>query len=368
MNSNERTAYKLLAMRLDSLPNGFPPTHDGAELRLLAKLYTPEEAALAAQLSQEMETPDQIEERLRREDNVERTVQELRGQLKDMARKGLIAVGRTENGLGYALMPFVVGVYEAQAGRIDQELAQLFEAYYQQSFGPSLSERPSYHRVIPIGESVRLDMEIHPYESASEIVNQANAWGVLDCICRVQKKLIGDPCEHPIDVCMALSQRPNAFDQNPVIRALTHEQAKETLHRAAKAGLVHTVTNSQEGVHYICNCCTCSCGILRGIAEFGIANAVARSAFVNQVDEALCIGCEYCLEFCQFNALVLIDHIVQVVDSKCTGCGVCVLTCPEGALALIRRPDTEILPIPSDQADWGAQRLESRRSQPASAR
>ena len=35
---------------LNELPNGFPPAPDRAELRLLAYLFTPEEAALAAQL------------------------------------------------------------------------------------------------------------------------------------------------------------------------------------------------------------------------------------------------------------------------------------------------------------------------------
>ena len=33
--------YRTLAQRLDSLPNGFPPTEDGVELRLLAHLFTP---------------------------------------------------------------------------------------------------------------------------------------------------------------------------------------------------------------------------------------------------------------------------------------------------------------------------------------
>jgi hypothetical protein len=42
--------YRQLTTRLNELPNGFPPAPDGAELRLLAYLFTPEEAALAAQL------------------------------------------------------------------------------------------------------------------------------------------------------------------------------------------------------------------------------------------------------------------------------------------------------------------------------
>ena len=52
--------YHQLAARLNELPNGFPPAADGAELRLLAKLFTPEEAALAAQLRLTLETPSEI--------------------------------------------------------------------------------------------------------------------------------------------------------------------------------------------------------------------------------------------------------------------------------------------------------------------
>ena len=352
--------YKNLAKNLDSLPNGFPPTKDGAELQLLAKLYTPEEAALAAELGHSLETPRQIASRLSDEGKGDFDAKELRTLLKAMARKGLISAGRTDDGLGYELMPFVVGVYEMQVGRIDEELAQLFEAYYQQAFSQVLDVQPAYHRVIPVGESLQMDMEIKPFENANGIVDAANAWGVMDCICRTQKALIGDPCDHPVDVCMIFSSRAGAFDSNEVIRALTHEQAKDTLQRAAQAGLVHTVTNRQEGLSYICNCCTCSCGILRGVAELGLANAVARSAFVNQVDEALCMGCEDCLEFCQFDALQMGDFTVQIVASRCTGCGVCIPTCPENALSLTRRPEDEILPVPSNRTDWGTRRLEER--------
>jgi len=54
------SAYARLAARLDELPNGFPPAPDGSHLRLLAKLYTPDEAALAAQLRLTLETPADI--------------------------------------------------------------------------------------------------------------------------------------------------------------------------------------------------------------------------------------------------------------------------------------------------------------------
>jgi electron transport complex protein RnfB len=345
--------YKLLAQRLDALPNGFPPTDDGAELRLLAKLYTPEEAALAAQLRLALETPAQIAARIGGDPQM------LRQSLKSMARRGLIAAARSKEGIGFGLMPFAVGIYEMQAGSIDAELAQLFETYYRQAFGQALTMQPQVHRVIPVGESVRIDIDIHPFESAAGIVNNAQAWGVLDCICRKQKALIGEPCEHPLEMCMTFSETSGAFDNNPVIRALSRDEALATLRRAAEAGLVHSVSNRQDGLSYICNCCTCSCGILRGMADLGIANVIARSAFVNRADEAVCVGCGLCVELCQFGALS-VEDVAHVDSVRCVGCGVCVSACLEGALGLVRRPVKEVLPPPVSESDWRRERAAAR--------
>ena len=264
--------------------------------------------------------------------------------------------------MGYGLLPFVVGIYEYQLGNIDAEFAQLFEDYYRQSFGTMTSIAPNFHRVIPVTQTVRNDMAVEPFESAAAIIDSANAWGVSDCICRVQKKLIGDPCSHPVDVCMILSSRHGAFDGNPVIKALTQEEAHATLKRAAEAGLVHSVSNSQDGHSYICNCCTCSCGILRGIADMGIANVIARSAFVNIVDPESCAGCEICVDYCQFDALSLLpeDLYIQINTTRCVGCGVCVPHCPESALTLVRRPQDEILAVPPTHDDWLADRARAR--------
>jgi heterodisulfide reductase subunit A-like polyferredoxin len=202
-------------------------------------------------------------------------------------------------------------------------------------------------------------MEVAPYESVSQIVANAKSWGVIDCICRVQKDLIGDPCEHPVDVCMTMSARPSAYDQNPMIKALTQEEAMETLHRAADAGLVHSVSNSQEGVWYVCNCCTCSCGILRGMAEMGVANVVARSSYINVVDADLCNGCETCIDYCQFDALELGDDMVMTVSElRCVGCGVCVPKCDTEALSLVLREQPGVPPV--SEEDWLAARADAR--------
>ena len=122
---------------------------------------------------------------------------------------------------------------------------------------------------------------------------------------------------------------------------------------------MHTVNNSQAGVRYICNCCTCGCGVLRGIADVGMANVAARSAFVNRVDETACQAGGRCVDECQFGVLSL-EMVARVDDVRCVGCGVCVLACPEEALALVRRPEAEVLPPPITEIDWQAQRAAAR--------
>jgi Na+-translocating ferredoxin:NAD+ oxidoreductase subunit B len=346
--------YKRLAERLNALPNGFPSTDDGRELKLLAKIFTPEQAELAAQLLPTLETVEEIAAR------TGRNVAELRAQFKEMFRSGLIEAGKKDGKLGFKLMPFVVGIYEMQMDKMDEELARLFEDYFQSSFREVLKVKPQLHRVIPVYEAVRNTMEVRPFESAVEIVDAMKSWGVQDCICRKQKALIGQACEHPIDVCMVMHPVPNAFDGNTTIRALTHDDALGTLRRAAEAGLVHSVSNSQEGVYYVCNCCTCSCGILRGMAELGIANVVAGSSFLNQVDEVLCNGCENCIQSCQFNALSMDGPLVKVNAIRCVGCGVCVINCSTEALSLVRRPEEEVLGVPVTHTDWETQRAAER--------
>ena len=52
--------YKRLAGHLNTLPGGFPPTDAGLEIRILERLFTPEEAAAAVHLTMNMESPETI--------------------------------------------------------------------------------------------------------------------------------------------------------------------------------------------------------------------------------------------------------------------------------------------------------------------
>ncbi len=351
------TAYRALARRLDQIPNGFPATASGAELRLLARLFQPEEAALACHLRL---TPEPAGEIAARAGEERAAVYAL---LKGMARRGLIRAERGRGEFHFALLPFAVGIYELQGSRMDAELAALVEAYLREAFPAVLAMQPAIQRVLPVEEAIPLGVEILPYERASQMLDEASAWGVVDCLCRLQQRLLGRGCSRPLDVCMVLSTVAGAFDRSSEIRPLTREQAGATLRRAEEAGLVHSTSNTRlrlPYLWYICNCCTCCCGVLRGISEFGVAQSVAHAPFWSAVDEGLCTGCESCLERCQFGALQVEGGLARIDRARCVGCGLCASACPASALTLERRPAEQVQPIPPDLQAWWAERALNR--------
>lgn len=343
--------FKKLAERLDQIPNGFPRTESGVELKLLAKLFTPEEASLASNLSLELKSVKDIASFQGADEP------EVKSLLIGMVKKGLIDMKRKEGeGFVFCLIPFVVGFYERQNAKIDKEFAELFEAYYKESFHKTMLINPSVHRVIPIEKTIPVRTDVMPYEKASTYLDDARSWGVLDCICRVQQKLIGKGCDHPVENCLVFSTRPGAFDRTDDIRAISKEEALEILAEADREGLVHATANTQAEVNYICNCCTCSCGVLRGMVEYGNTDIIARSDFYAVVDPDLCSSCEDCLDRCQFNALKMVDDICTVYTALCVGCGLCVTACPTEALSLGLKSEADLSPPAFSEEEWREKR------------
>ncbi len=347
--------YKQLAMVLDAIPNGYPASESGVELKILAKLFTPQEAEIACRLTLEPQTVAEVT----RPDGI--SMGEIKSTLKDMVRKGLIEAARCDGGLGFKLMPFIVGFYEYQNAQIDEEFAALFETYYHEVLHKVMNIEPPIQRVIPVEKAIPHNIEVLSYQKASTYIDEAQSWGVLNCICRVQKRLIGEGCRHSIENCLVLSPRSNAFKNVAAIRDLSKEETLEILRQADKEGLVHSTSNIQRGVTYICNCCTCSCGVLRGIAEYGHLNAIAASDFAATVASSLCSGCGLCVDRCQFGAISC-DNEIAVIDKKfCIGCGLCVTQCPADALALQPKSSSETSPPPETEAEWRTLRAESRK-------
>jgi electron transport complex protein RnfB len=176
----------------------------------------------------------------------------------------------------------------------------------------------------------------------------------------VQQRLVGKGCDHPVEVCLLFAPIEGVFDHSDVTRAVTKEEALRILQETEEAGLVHSTANYRDGHYYICNCCTCCCGFLRSVAEFGVPTAIAHSDYRATVDEGECVGCGDCAERCQFRALSVPEEVCVVDHSRCVGCGQCTMVCPSEALRLERRSDSDVLPLPADRQDWMTQRARER--------
>lgn len=351
----ESTIYHSLAETLNAIPNAYPPTESGVELKILERLFSMEEAALASVMRLSFASSEDIA------DHAGQDHKAAARHLKKMVRKGLIRVRKGEGQLLFALMPFVVGFYEAQLPNMDLELATLVEDYFSEIKGKDfLDTAPSVHRVIPVEEAIPFELEIFPHERASDLLENAKAWAVRDCICRVQQHLLDKGCEHPVESCLVFAPVEGAFENSKIDRALTKEEAFEILRLAEESGLVHSTANHKIGHNYICNCCTCCCGVLRGVAEFDIPTAIARSDFLATIDEMICSGCEDCLIRCQFQALSVPAGTCEIDMVRCVGCGLCIQECSTGAFILTRRQVEELIEPPENYKEWMAQRAETR--------
>jgi Na+-translocating ferredoxin:NAD+ oxidoreductase subunit B len=345
--------YNKLADKLDALPEGFPRTKNGVELQILAKLFSEEDALAACGLSENFQT---IEETA---DILNLSPKETKVHLRRMVRKRIITWKMQEGKILYRLEPFVIGFYEHQTDTIDYELAHLVEHYFQEGGTEGLMRfSPALHRVIPTHHSLDREKKetILPYEDVVKQIERGKTFVAYDCICRKQQDLIEKrDCDFPIDVCMAVIDRE--IPQTPGV--ISKAEAMALIDRCEDVGLVHTVRNVVSGVDYICNCCGCCCGILRGIAEFGIDGSVAKSNYQAVVFDERCIGCGICTERCHVDA-VSVGEIAVIKPEKCIGCGLCVTKCPEEAIRMVLKPEKSRVVPPEDKDDWDRQRLKNR--------
>lgn len=354
-------SYEKLAAVLDTIPNGFPAVEDGTHLRILEWIFTPEEAEIASQLKLKGETIEELSKRIE-------PANELEPLLDVMITKGQINswMSKSAGARKYGLMPFAVGIYEEQLNRMDSKFAKILEDYFEHGFKKITATEPVIFQVIPVNQSLDADLEIHPFEKAEQLIESSSSWGVRECICKKQKELIDEPCSYPTTVCLVFAQnKENAFEDSELIKPITKEESLKLLRESEDAGLVHCSYNVQSGHQYICNCCTCCCGVLRGVDQLENPREYIKTDFVMTVDADLCSGCGTCIDRCQFGALSLPDDICVVDSNRCVGCGVCAIVCPENALELIRVETPEKPKQPDNQMDWMSQRAMSRGVDPS---
>jgi electron transport complex protein RnfB len=342
--------YEHLAEALDRLPNGFPRTDSGLEIQILKKICSPHEAAVAGLLAG---TPEPVETIAARAGE---PAGEVRRALFTLVRRGLVWLDKQNGEVCFRLAPFVVGIYEAQAHSMDHELAHLVEDYFAGGGAQGIMKpQPALHRVVPAWSAVKSEA-ILPYEDVRALLLGEKTFQVNECICRLQQEQLGEKCAYPTRVCLSFSGRERA----PQPGDLTQAEALALLDMTEQVGLVHTVSNVTEGLGYVCNCCGCCCGILRGITDWGISDSVACANYYAVIEPEFCANCGTCIERCQVGAISEGDGFSVVDRSRCIGCGLCVSGCPNDVARLERKPEVEIVHPPKDFAEWERQRLRNR--------
>ncbi len=344
--------YAQLREQLDQYSTGFPSTASGVELKILKKLYTEEDAEIYLDLSMLLESPEDFAAR------TNRPPKETAEKLEDMARRGLIFRHAREEKKRYSAIPFVIGSYEFQLGRMDKELADLTNQYMEEAYLKNMGNNISPLRTIPVGKSVEVVHQVAACEDAKAIVNGKDKIAVANCICRTQQKLIGKGCGKPLETCILFGSHADYYVENKMGRYITREEACRILDQCEAAGLVNQPAN-MVNPGGMCNCCKDCCGVLRALNLLPNPGEVVHNRYWAVVDQDTCISCEECLDRCQMDAIT-IEDTAHIQQERCIGCGLCVTTCPVEAIRLEEKPKDMQLPLPASGQELMAKTAEIR--------
>jgi Na+-translocating ferredoxin:NAD+ oxidoreductase subunit B len=331
--ANEQNVYEALAAHLDCLPAGFPKTPTGVEMRILQRLFSSDEAALAQLLTMKPEYVGEIAARAGKD------AEELGPQLESMARKGLIFRYRKGDQVRYMAAQFIVGIWEFHVNDLDPELVKDLNEYLPYFFDQLNRLETPQLRTIPIDKALPLEQRIMGYEQARELIMEQDEIVVAPCICRKERQIMKEGCNGPLETCLVFGVGAQYYTDNGLGRPIDHQEALRILDEAEKSGLVLQPSNSQKAAN-ICTCCGCCCQILKNLKRLPNPAQHVASNYFASVDQDLCTGCGVCIERCQMDAIE-IEDTARIERSRCIGCGLCVPTCPEEAVNLLAKPEAE---------------------------
>jgi electron transport complex protein RnfB len=330
-------------------------------LPTIQSFYTPEEAALLTGIPFSG-----------------RSLEEL-AELKGMAPKALAprldalarraAVWRSQQGesirysLNDSFFLFMRGPYWAeQPDESAKKAAKPINKYFYDGFMDQFRDvHAKGLRTIPIDKTVEDPRRILPYEDVVKFVDSQDYCTVSSCPCRQRKLLDPDSkvCDHPMEVCLHFGLLGHYIVENGLGREITKEETKDILKQSAESGLVHAISNWQQGADTICNCCSCCCLFFEAYHVLKHQKSHDVSNYRVRTTSETCKACGLCVKRCPMDALSLVDSLdatnkkgkVAVLDpDKCIGCGVCVYKCPTQSLILARKKETD--DPPRDVREW----------------
>ncbi len=332
--------YRKLAKHLDNLPGGFPSTDTGVELRILKRLFTPEEAEFALYLTLIPEESRVVARRAKI------SVQQASRQLETMAQKGLIyRIDSRKGQPKYMALQYVIGIWEFHVNDLDQDLARDMGEYMPYLFDHAW-KKPQL-RTIPVNKSLSAELKVMTYENAEELVKKVRKSVVAPCICRRELGLLGKGCDKPMETCLVFDGGAEYYLKNGLGREISRQEVLDILKIAEEAGLVLQPSNARD-IANICCCCGDCCGVLRNLKRYPKPASLVSTPFFAVVNDQTCLGCGVCEDRCQMDAVQLVDEKASIDLDRCIGCGLCVSTCPADAMTLVRKPEEDQPEVPGD--------------------
>jgi len=326
--------YSELRKFMDTMPSGFPETPTGVEIKILKKLFSPEQAKLTMKLKKDPEEVSIIAKRINHDES------ELSKKLEELAQKGLIYRIKRDGKIFYQAYQFVVGVYEFQVNNLDKEFCELFEEYLPY-WGMSLaSVKTSQMRVIPVGSAFTPKSTVATYNKIRDLVMDQENICVAECICSQEQELLGHECFKPKETCIAFGDFAQYYSDNNIGKKISIDETLSLIDRAEEIGLVLQPTNTQT-LSAICCCCACCCPTLRYAKMSDRPSEFVYTYYKSNIDPELCVACGECIERCPMDAIQEGDSVSKLLEERCIGCGLCVSTCPEEAISLLEKPNME---------------------------
>lgn len=345
MEKHEQVYIKL-QRHLDSQAVGFPATRSGSEIRILKRIFTPQEAEIATCLTYKLEPLEMVFERAGHLVESQGKLVEL---LDRMEKKGGIESKIKGGKRFYCNMPLVVGIYEFQLDRLTPEFIKDFDEYTSdKKYGIEfISTKLPQMRTIPISKSIQTQHNVSTFDEVLVLLQQAEApFAIMECICRQKKTLGGKSCQvtDRKETCLGVGSVAQTFLRNGVGREITLDESISILELNQKEGLVLQPSNTEKA-EFICSCCGCCCGMLGMHKKLPKPVDFWASNFYAVVDTDVCDGCGNCEKRCQVGAARVSEKTQQSsIDlNRCIGCGLCIPTCPQKAISLQKKP-TEVRP------------------------
>jgi len=325
--------YRRLQQHLDVGPVGFPASASGIEIRILKRLFTPEEAEIALELSTIPEPAATIQKRLKSRWDLA----DLAAKLDQMAAKGIVLSHRIDGQVCYGKLMYVIGMYERQVTTLTAEFEREHRQYVDEAFGAAMhTGKTTQMRIVPVNKQIAVERGVTTHDQIRAHVEASpGPFGVIPCICRHGTDLLGEKCRQTElrDNCLMIGPAATWAIASGTGHEVTREEFLDLLDRADKDGLVLEAENTRSPM-FVCCCCGCCCGVLRSAKKLPAPANYFTSNFYATVDAEACSACGECEMRCQMEAVSRPDGKAVVERSRCIGCALCVSTCPSGAMRL----------------------------------